>query len=195
MSFWRIGRFRRRRLAVVVALTGLIITGGAALPPSSLAHRHERDVCGPDVNEFAGAFLSMFGASVAYADSFELDDESDACGIPEKKSTFVNETNFAVEHTFRKGHSKTTEFSVSVSGGFKGAFSASMGYKADKTATEEFESKVRIPGKTGVELSASPSFHVISGTWKHGRWWNSKQTPVSVYRPTGHIKWLLREAR
>lgn len=196
MSFPSIARPRYRcRLAVMVTLTGSIIAGSVALPPASLAHRHERDACGPDVNEFASAFLSVFGPSVAKADAFEVHRESDACGRLEKKSTFVNRTDFPVEHTFRKSHSKRTEYSVQVSGGFNGAFSASLGYTADKTATEEFESKVRIPARTGVELSASPSLHVVTGTWKHGRWWNRKTTHVEVYRPTGHIKWLLREAR
>lgn len=148
------------------------------------------------MNEFAGGPpFSLLGPAVARADSFELDDEGDACGIPEKKSTFVNDTDFTVEHTFAKSHSKRTEYSVEVSGGFKAAFSATMGYKSDNTSTEEFRSTVEIPPRRGAELSASPSLHVVNGVWEHGRWWNRKTTEVSVARPTGHIKWLLREKR
>lgn len=185
---------RPRRTRVVLGLSGLLLAGSIAVPPAGLAHRHNRDVCGPDVNELAAGVLSaLVGSSVARADSFEVHREADACGIPEKKSTFLNDTDFAVEHTFAKGHSKSTQYSVEVRGGFKGAFSATMGYKSDTTSSEEFRSTVEIPPHRGAELSASPSLHLIEGTWKHGRWWNKKKTHVSVSRPTGHIKWLLRE--
>lgn len=182
------------RMRVVLILTGLMLVGSVAVPPAGLAHRHNRDVCGPDVNEFAAAVSALLGSAAARADSFEVHREADACGMLEKKSTFVNTTDFPVEHTFAKGHSKSTGYSVEVSGGFKGAFSATMGYKSDTTSSEEFRSTVEIPPHRGAELSASPSLHIIEGTWKHGRWWNKKQTHVSVSRPSGHIKWLLRQA-
>lgn len=179
----------------MATLTGLLVFGSALGPPAGLAHRHDRDVCGPDVNEFAAVLWRVVGAPAAHADSFEPQMEGDACGLPEKKSTFINDSDFTVEHTFAKGHSKTTSYSVEVSGGFKGAFSAKMGYKSDTASSEEFRSTVEIPPHRGAELSASSSLHIVEGTWKHGRWWNKKQTAVTVSRPTGHIKWLLREQR
>lgn len=184
-----------RRIGVVATLTGLLLVGSALGPPAGLAHRHDQDVCGPDVNEFAGVLGRWLAAPVAHADSFEPRSEGDACGLPEKKSTFINHSDFTVEHTFAKGHSKTTSYSVEVSGGFKAAFSAKMGYQSDTTSSEEFRSTVEIPPHRGAELSASPSLHIITGSWKHGRWWNKKQTAVTVARPTGHIKWMLRDRR
>lgn len=184
---------RAGRIRTVATLTGFLLLASVLGPPAGLAHRHDRDVCGPDVNEFAGALTALLGAPVAHADSFEPHGEGDACGLPEKKSTFINDSDFTVEHTFAKGHSKTTSYSIEVSGGFKAAFSAKMGYKSDTTSSEEFMSTVEIPPHRGVERSASPSPHIIEGTWKHGRWWNRGQTAVTVSRPTGHIKWLLRE--
>ena len=181
-----------RRAAVMAVMTTMFSVTLSALPPAGFAHQHERDNCGPDVNVLGAGAFNWLGPTSAHADSFDLEGEGDACGDLARKTTFVNHSDLPAEHVFRNSHSKRTEYSVEVGGGFKGAFEARMGYKSDKTATEEFESRVTVPPHTGAELNAAPSLHVLTGHWKHG-WFERDTTKVEVARPTGHITWYLMD--
>lgn len=127
-------------------------------------------------------------------DSYTHDYDAPACSAPEKKTTFINRANRSVRHEFSALHERSTTFSLSVTGAFKSAFEAEMGYSAMNRASEEYRTTIEVPPRTVASLSASTSMLVHGGTWRHWLgWWQEKE--VRTYRPTGHITWMYDEER
>lgn len=119
-------------------------------------------------------------------DSFEFIDHGGACGMRQIVTSYTNNTSVAQKHKFTDQSSATTTFSAQVSGGFKDAFSASMGFEAQVTHTATYESELEIPPGKTIILSAFPSFDIYNGIWKC---WNCQPIYIQVIRPNGHFTW------
>ncbi|NOK61255.1 MAG: hypothetical protein GFH27_549305n24 [Chloroflexi bacterium AL-W] len=114
---------------------------------------------------------------------------SPACGVGKDVVTFTNGSPYPVDHTFSKETSFSTTYSASVGADFATAFKAEVGIEAMHTATDKFEITVEVPTGVTVTLRAGPSLDVYSGEI---RCWLCEPQPFHVYRPTGHIRWILQ---
>jgi hypothetical protein len=179
----------RRVLFRLPIVSGTAFSLLAFGPSLMYGHGHDVNHCGNDINEFAKAVAGVLDTRAAGADEFEKKRHAPMCGALEDKTTFYNATGFPVRHRFKTSHSTRTEYNVKVSGGFKSAFQAEVGYKSDRTKTEEYDTEVEIPPRRAAKLSVSPSIMYTEGTWRRGK----KNTYVEVFRPTGHMLWILRD--
>jgi hypothetical protein len=181
---------RSRFVGLAIGLTAV----SWCLPAMVSSAPYNENHCGEDrdIRSRAIGLLARLGPGRAAADGFKVEQQGAQCMLDDKTAV-KNQSSRMAEHTFEASHTSKTNYTIKVSGGFKEAFSAEMGYSAENSATESYKTTIEIPPNTGARLSVVTSVWTVSGTWTHGPFYRRHKDYIEVRRPTGELVWLIRD--
>ncbi len=122
---------------------------------------------------------------------FKFKNQAGGCMLSKEK-VFINNTSQTINTKISEEVQEKTSYNFLAGLTFKNAFQATMGYSADKIATDSFSIEVEVSPGSKLQLLSISSVLTIEGEYYWAWGWLSNLNVV-VVRPTDHFKWILRE--